>query len=141
MFCVAHSMPIVLHLVYVFCWRDVNACLEGVTSLFSWRVPPWREIRRAPVFTSTPPPPCPGLLSCVWRLCLDKRHRGLVHKECCRAPVQLGGGGAWYATEICLPVLLWKWRHLSGDGQSLLLEAWLLWDMLWLGRVCRRPMK
>ena len=36
---------------------------------------------------------------------------------CC---VELGGGGAWYATGICLPVLLWKWRQLSGgDGQSL----------------------
>ena len=39
------------------------------------------------------------IMSCVWRLCLDKRHRGLVHKECCRAPVQLGGGGDWYATK------------------------------------------
>ena len=31
----------------------------------------------------------------------------------------MGGGGAWYATGLCLPVLLWKWRQLSGDGQSL----------------------
>ena len=126
-------MPIVLRLVYVFCWRDVTAFLEGAAMESN-------ETGSSVYFVATTSLPR-IIVSCVWRLCLDKRHRGLVHKECCCAPVQLGGGGAWYATGICMPVLLWKWRHLSGDGQSLLLEAWLLWDMLWLGRVCRRPMK
>ena len=130
-----------------FVWRIVCLlfcawCMHfvGVTSLTSWRGPPWRVIRRAPAFTSSPPPPCPGLLFHVFGVFVLTSGTGnwcvksAVLRRFIWEVVVLGMLHGF----VCL---LWKWRHLSGDGQSLLLEAWLLWDMLWLGRVCRRPMK
>ena len=97
MFCVAHSIPIVLRLVYVFCWRDVTDFLEGA-AVESNQTGPSVYFVATTSLTRI-------IVSCVWRFCLDKRHRELVRKECCFAPVHLGGGGAWYATWICMPTM------------------------------------